>query len=539
MPISIGVDSALSLNLTQRLGLNCDADTWESLSSAQHEELIKLETDLRQIYGSAGVYSYRYNNLPDAHRNFPTMHWLHLYDQILGWGPGTPHRKQFHIRSTRKTFSSADIESMSENYRVSYLVSGANRADTDNLNLMFRVVSVTRGMEAVDKIANNTKHGADCIDLRNTAMACTIDSRHKLAVILNRTDGTYDIVTNRPLDQFWHRLLPSLLLSEPQLAEVSNAPYDEYTPLSRMRTFCRMLYENRVEEYMAYLHKIAEAGANARQQLLFNQLDSIKTTLSQREIKQLQSNIRGCDGKLNEYYNVIETELSTREIYCQRLTGLLTSQEANSEQLTAAFQFIKDHPEIIELKSIDNNILILDITTPISNWRIKDAAMWFKRREENYVNRNHRTATAFKACFVDESFEMITKTRVAFNLTPTQGGVTVNGSNQWNESTTTMQNSHVGRYNCFSNYKAAIQKAMQTSDFYRALMLIIQACGTYTFTDSTVVNNLCRNMGYCEGPVYLNKATDKLCTITELCDIVNQSAPETDETATTTVNEED
>ena len=396
---------------------------------------------------------------------------------------------------------------------------GRNSRDTNSSNLVFRVIEIARGADAIEKIAENTRTHTQCTVLTNTALSCLIDSRHKLVVMRNHSDEVYEIITNRPIDAFWHRLLPTLLLSEAQLQEVGEAPYDQDTPASRMRTFCRMLYENRVDEYIAYMHHCVNNLAGEMQRQLYRKLDAVTSALSSNQERKLNNTLSEIDCKIEDYYRAIQDYAERRANAHQQLTGLLLNKEEEAAQLTSAFEFIKKHPEVTELKNVNisSNTLTLIIKTPIGNWRIKDAEMWFKRKEENYVNRDPKVAAAFKACFVDETFEMLTETMVKFAIKPNENSNIATGKNLWDSTPQEiLQNVHVGRYNCFANYRSAIHKALQGQDYSQCLMLLIQACATYTFTDSTVVASLCNNMGMCPGKTYREKATGNLYTLDEL-----------------------
>ena len=519
MSLSIGARSADNISATKFLGLTCAPDKWDELPETLKATINQRVSEIQRLYSDGSPYAHYFNNVSRDHRNFLTLHFLHLYENILGWGSGTPRAKHIYTKDIRKNYTANDIENMGPSYNVGNLVPGnRNREDAHQENLVFRVVEIGRGVAAVDKIAEITRSVSTCQTLTNISLACTIDNKHKIIVLRNVADGTYDIITNRPLDAFWQRLLPSMLLSEEQLQEVGEAPYGEDTPASQMRTFCRMLYENRVEEYLAYLQSFTANITTIVQRQLYKKLDIITNTLSNRGVESLTAKISTCERKITEYHNAAQQYLDEQQTYKQQLAGILLNKTEEMAQLTAAFNFIKEHPEIMELKDADTNngTITLHIKTPIGNWRIKDAEMWFKRSEENYVNRDPKVAAAFKACFVEETFEMLTESAVIFYITSRSSGNIASGDNLWSNPQERLQNVHVGRYNCFSNYKNALQKAMQAQDYYQALMLIIQACSTYTFTDSTVVATLCNNMLQCRGKTYREKATGELFTLSEL-----------------------
>ena len=520
MPISVGSRTINNVRLALDLGLVCPIEEWDSVPEAQQNELTLLRLNVFQHYGPGGSFGRYWANIQAGSlRNFPTMHFLHLYEEVLGWAE-TGRQKHITVTTIRKSYTAADIENMSNSTTTRMLnAGGRNNGDSLQENLVFRVVEISRGADAIEKIARNTQALANCTTLTNTALACIIDSRHKLVVMRNHSDGVYEIITNRPIDAFWHRLLPTLLLSEAQLQEVGEVPYDQDTPASRMRTFCRMLYENRVDEYIAYMHHCVNNLTGEMQRQLYRKLDAITSTLSSNQEQKLNATLSEIDRKIEDYYRAIQDYAERRANAHQQLTGLLLNKEEEAAQLTSAFEFIKKHPEVTELKNVDtsNSTIMLIIKTPIGNWRIKDAEMWFKRKEENYVNRDPKVAAAFKACFVDETFEMLTETMVKFAIKPNVNSNIATGGNLWGSTPQEMlQNVHVGRYNCFANYRSAIQKAVQAQDYSQCLMLLIQACATYTFTDSTVVASLCNNMGMCPGKTYREKATGNLYTLDEL-----------------------
>ena len=447
------------------------------------------------------------------------MHFLQLYEEILSWTE-TARTKRLAVVPIRRSYTAADIQNMPDNITTRMLnAGGRNAGDAQQENLVFRVIEIVRGADAIEKIAENTRAHANCTTLTNTALACIVDSRHKLIVLRNHSDQVYEILTNRPIDTFLHRLLPTLLLSELELQEVGEAPYDQDTPTSRMRTFCRMLYENRVDEYIAYMHQCITDFAGKMKQQLYKKLDAITATLNSNQERKLNATLNEIDRKLDDCHRAIQDYMDRRSMTQQQLTGLLLNSGEEAAQLTAAFEFIKKHPEVTELKTVDqsNSTIMLLIRTAIGNWRIKDAEMWFKRKEENYVNHDPKVAAAFKACFVDETFEMLTETLVKFAIKPSENSSIATGRNIWEgPPQEILQNVHIGRYNCFANYRSAIQKAVQGQDYSQCIMLLIQACATYTFTDSTVVASLCTNMRDCTGKTYREKATGTLYTLNEL-----------------------
>ena len=141
----------------------------------------------------------------------------------------------------------------------------------------------------------------------------------------------------------------------------------------------------------------------------------------------------------------------------------------------------------VQLADVTNDgCMILHIKTPISNYRRADVEMWYKHPESvNSVTRRPAVAKVLKELFLDnpDKYQLLVETRV--NV-PIAAGRSWNRTAQVNE----MANPHIKYFNCFRQSQLEADKALAKHDYDTAIAIIISACSTITFTDSTVVSRM-------------------------------------------------
>ena len=157
--------------------------------------------------------------------------------------------------------------------------------------------------------------------------------------------------------------------------------------------------------------------------------------------------------------------------------------DADVEPLKNALERCKN----VQLADVTNDgCMILHIKTSISNYRRADVEMWYKHPESvNSVTRRPAVAKVLKELFLDnpDKYQLLVETRV--NV-PIAAGRNWNKTQQVNE----MANPHIKYFNCFRQSQLEADKALAKRDYDTAIAIIISACSTITFTDSTVVRRM-------------------------------------------------
>ena len=130
MSLSIGARSADNIPATKFLGLTCAPDKWDELPETLKATINQRVSEIKRLYSSNGIYARHYTNTQSEYRNFLTMHFLHLYDNVLGWSDSTSKAKRIYAKNTRRNYTANDIENMGPSYNVGNLVPGnRNRED--------------------------------------------------------------------------------------------------------------------------------------------------------------------------------------------------------------------------------------------------------------------------------------------------------------------------------------------------------------------------------------------------------------------------
>ena len=155
-----------------------------------------------------------------------------------------------------------------------------------------------------------------------------------------------------------------------------------------------------------------------------------------------------------------------------------------------------------------------DSTTPINSYRLKDVEVFFKpNAASNIFTKHEKIALAIKKTFLEEEYQLMTKTRVSMDFSGRNGSQACKNIPNNNF----IQNTHMQHFNCFSSARTASNKAVLAQDYIGGLAQLITACGTLTFTDGTVMVRLASELlTNLDKKMFLEKATGNLMSINDI-----------------------
>ena len=173
----------------------------------------------------------------------------------------------------------------------------------------------------------------------------------------------------------------------------------------------------------------------------------------------------------------------------QHDTQLKYNALVNTPEDTATVEALRtciNNTPNIRLVDITNNAdLIIEFKTVVCNYRHNDVAFWYKNpNTTNTVTQYSDVAKVIKALFLtkDEDYKLHLTTRITVPIA-TDG-------REWastNQPGDAIANPHIKYYNCFRASQLETQKYIADQQFDMAFACLTAACGTITFTDSTVV----------------------------------------------------
>ena len=335
-----------------------------------------------------------------------------------------------------------------------------------------RVCVITRGMGYFDYIDTNYENSRQHKSLESML---TLERNQKVRII-TVAENQLVIYTNRFNLEFMHTLVCLRTALFPRIAFIGA----EDAPSYRL---VKAAHDEDAASIQEVIQQSLTAFVELQSRTLWSRLQAAQNTAKAQEIKAVTDRITNYNRNLQSYEESYRRTLETIQQEEMHLTTLKTMPDADIEPLKNALERCKN----VQLADVTNDgCMILHIKTPISNYRRADVEMWYKHPDSvNSVTRRPAVAKVLKELFLDnpDKYQLLVETRV--NV-PIAAGRNWNRTTQVNE----MANPHIKYFNCFRQSQLEADKALAKRDYDTAIAIIISACSTITFTDSTVVSRM-------------------------------------------------
>lgn len=335
-----------------------------------------------------------------------------------------------------------------------------------------KVCVVTRGMDYFNHLDTNYENSRKHKSLESML---TLERNQKVRII-TVTENQLVVYTNRFNYEFMHTLVCLRTALFPRIAFIGA----EDSPSYRIVKAAHDEDAAGIQEVIQ--HSLA-AFVELQSRTLWSRLQAAQNTAKAQEIKAITDRITSYNRNLQSYEESYRSTLRVIQQEEMHLTTLKTMPDADIEPLKNALERCKN----VQLADVTNDgCMVLHIKTPISNYRRADVEMWYKHPESvNSVTRRPAVAKVLKELFLDnpDKYQLLVETRV--NV-PIAAGRSWNRAAQVNE----MANPHIKYFNCFRQSQLEADKALAKHDYDTAIAIIISACSTITFTDSTVISRM-------------------------------------------------
>ena len=335
-----------------------------------------------------------------------------------------------------------------------------------------KVCVITRGMGYFDYIDTNYENSRQHKSLESML---TLERNQKVRII-TITENQLVIYTNRFNLEFMHTLVCLRTALFPRIAFIGAEDAPSYRLVKAAHNEDAASIQEVVQQSLTTFIEL-------QSRTLWSRLQAAQNTAKAQEIKAITDRITGYNKSLQSYEENYRHTLEAIQQAEMHLTTLKTMPDADVEPLKNALERCRN----VQLADVTNDgCMILHIKTPISNYRRADVEMWYKHPESvNSVTRRPAVAKVLKELFLDnpDKYQLLVETRV--NV-PIAAGRSWNRTQQVNE----MANPHIKYFNCFRQSQLEADKALAKRDYDTAIAIIISACSTITFTDSTVVSRM-------------------------------------------------
>ena len=335
-----------------------------------------------------------------------------------------------------------------------------------------RVCVITRGMGYFDYIDTNYDVGRQHKSLESLL---TLERNQKVRIV-TIAENQLVIYTNRFNYEFMHTLVRLRTALFPRIAFIGA----EDSPSHKL---VKAAHDENATAIQEVIQQSLEEFIELQSRTLWSRLQIAQNTAKTQEIKAITDRLTGYNRNLQSYEESYRRTLEAIQQTELHLTTLKTMPDADIEPLKNTIERCKN----VQLADVTNDgCMVLHIKTPISNYRRADVEMWYKHPDSvNSVTRRPAVAKIIKELFLDnpDKYQLLVETRV--NV-PIAAGRNWNRTSQVNE----MANPHIKYFNCFRQSQLEADKALAKRDYDTAIAIIISACSTITFTDSTVVSRM-------------------------------------------------
>ena len=443
--------------------------------------------------------------LPSAHRTYLCNNYFSnlyevknelkvwLWDKIKKEIPNNPDPK-LCFRNTRFSGSTAEaIRNLQYNDPVSVTV--------PQNEYLIQIIYVKRGLEYIKKLAE--KH----IEKRMPGIETMLNKdRYHLISVLKSAPNIVTILTNRWEPSDFDKVMTLLPAFFDDMAHIPNNPNSE------ARKVIKALFENNI----AYIEQALIADCAKIQELAeqrkWEDFEKNVKNITNRALRETRNALNHKKARLEEYTRSIQDQLEEIERLQRLELGYLHSE---GPDLRALHHFLKNNKNISLVTTTEQHA-VWDVQTPILNYNKKDVEMYFKN-EGTILNDNGPFAHVIRETFINEKYRLLTKQRIYM---PWENA-------SWNADRDTPErhgNQHITAYNCYTNCKISIKKALTNNDLILACNLIISTCATFTFTDHPVVTAMVDKLKgmHFKTPLFQEVETGTLYSLEELYNKYNE-----------------
>lgn len=309
--------------------------------------------------------------------------------------------------------------------------------------------------------------------LKNVELALTDDRYHKIRVIKDKNNTIYVISNKFEPESSIYKVLGLLPCLYPEVKTAA-----EQDPL--LYNLCKNLYETDTEALLTTLLQIISTLSEKMAARILDDFKKAMTSTSSGLITSQQTAIAHQQDYVNSLYESLKQ--AEDKLYREKLKGvaLQLNPATVDEQAIALVQ----NSKTIKLINCNDRTATFKITTPITNYSIKDVAMWYKHPDRpNTVTQYPWIAELFKQTFIQNKYECLLTTIVTMPWDENQASWAVEA-----DSKTQTGNPHLTRYRCFSQTQYAVAELLRDSKVLQALNALIACCASISFTDSAVIN---------------------------------------------------
>lgn len=451
------------------IGSDCGLSTTDEATTDQ--ELISKITNVYDGMRTQDIISTFYNNDAyfDENMPTPTSPLYNLINGIINLEGIKSNRT--NIPTVR--FSTAEINARpnEDGFMRRYAPHQWIGKNTDDYALC--IIKVKRGMnyfEACDSwaIAHPNEY-----EIISDEKLKPLQHGHRLKAY-KYSDKSICIITDVATSEWAakaYALMPILIPDLRYLAEKDNP----------CRLIFSALFDNNAETMRPVLEWTIQEFETIKNNLIYTKLDAALQKQSNRQQSMAASTLDIAKNNFN----------SVADLYKQRYQEFIDAQNIYNKFLQDAIVYDKSLIEF--LKKADNidfvdctdNKFIINVATPILNYRTNDVASWYKRSEANSVTRNPALGALIYDAFINNKYKLIANTQITVPFNPNSTGWSCREA-----SHNFYFNPHMVHYNCWRNTMTYANKELLNGNMVAAVNYVISACNTITFTDSAVINYL-------------------------------------------------
>lgn len=339
------------------------------------------------------------------------------------------------------------------------------------------IIKVKRGMnyfEACDSWA--TAH-PDAYEIISDEKLKPLQHGHRLKAYIYENKSIC-IITDTATSEWAtkaYALMPILLPDLRYLAEKDNP----------CRLIFSALFDNNAETMRPVLEWAIQEFETIKNSLIYTKLDAALQKQGSRQQTTAKTALNAAKTNFNnaadQYKQSYQEFINAQNFYNKFLQDTIVYDKS-------LIEFLKKANNIDFVDCTDSKFII-NITTPILNYRTNDVASWYKRSESNYVTRYPALGALIYDAFINNKYKLITNTQIVVPFNP--------NSTNWSckeASHNFYFNPHMAHYNCWRNTMTYANKELLNGNIVAAVNYVISACNTITFTDSAVINYLINDL---------------------------------------------
>ena len=344
---------------------------------------------------------------------------------------------------------------------------------------------------------------------KTTERLLTEDAKHRVRIV-KVDQNKVNIYTNKTSTQFIDKI-----------TQLRYTLFDSVGPVylaenAAAHAILKAAANEDVETTVNCMRNLVEQHTEIMQRRLWN---SVQTALNSARTKNIRSYkdrltrlSRDIDSYAESYRQLLAEQHDTQLKY-----NALVNTPEDTTTLEALRTCINNTPNIRLVDITNNADLVIEFKTVVCNYRHNDVAFWYKNPNvANTVTQYSDVAKVIKALFLtkDEDYKLHLTTRITVPIATDGRGWA--STNQPNDA---IANPHIKYYNCFRASQLETQKYIADQQFDMAFACLTAACGTITFTDSTVVRRFVEDIrnAIAENKIKCVENTDtgEMLTLTE------------------------